>query len=144
MEDTWFERDLPVLDAAVRIYDETGRSMIRATELERVTGFDHDTVQRALRALNTDEYFEKATGAFGGQVLGVATPTGAARRAVGAWPSGDLLTERLIAALESAADDTSRPEEERGRFRQAATWIKGFGYQVAVGALGGAAGNFVN
>lgn len=59
MEDTWFERDLPVLDAAVRIYDETGRSMIRATELERVTGFDHDTVQRALRALNTDEYFEK-------------------------------------------------------------------------------------
>jgi hypothetical protein len=50
------------------------------------------------------------------------------------------LTERLITALESAADDSARPEEERGRFRQAARMLAGLGCQVAVGALGDRAG----
>ena len=52
-EDTWTTRDLPVLRAVVDIYDTTGRSIIRARDIETATGFDKDTVQRALRALNT-------------------------------------------------------------------------------------------
>jgi hypothetical protein len=87
MEDTWFERDLPVLDAAVRISGQTGRAMIEPAEIERITGLDRDAVQQALRALRTGGYFEKVDVEWGG-ILGVSTPTAAARRVVGAWPSG--------------------------------------------------------
>lgn len=138
MEDTWFDRDLPVLDAAIRIYDRTGRAMIRAADLERASGLDCQTVQQALRALHAEDYFEKVARAFGGHVLGVATPTGEARRAVEAWPSGEVLTKRLVDALESAADEKARPDEERSNLAQAAAWLEGFGYEVAVEALGGA------
>lgn len=144
MEDTWFQRDRLVLDAAVRIHDQTGQSTITAAALERESGLDKDTVRRALHALRTGDYFDKVLGTAQGPIMRVGRPTAEARRAVGAWPSGAGLAERLVAALESAADDATRPDEERSKFRQAATWIKGFGYQVAVGALGGAAGNFVN
>jgi hypothetical protein len=35
MEDTWTSRDLPVLRAAVQIYEDTGRAMIRAGDIAR-------------------------------------------------------------------------------------------------------------
>ncbi|MFV8173819.1 hypothetical protein [Mycolicibacterium peregrinum] len=143
MDDTWFERDLPVLDAAVKIYDETGRNTIKVSELAKATGFDRTVVMQAARALMSGDYFEQILGTWH-TVLGVGAPTGAARRAVGAWPSGDVLTKRLVEALEAAADDASRPDEERGKLRQAARMIAGFGYQVAVGALGGAGGNLIS
>lgn len=143
MDDTWFGRDLPVLDAVVRLYDE-GDTLIKASEVVSATGFDEQVVQQALRALRTGDYFEKVSASWGSGVMAVSTPTAAARRAVGAWPTAEVVVQRLVEALESASNDDARPEEERGKFKQAATWLGSFGYQVAVGALGGAGGNFIS
>jgi hypothetical protein len=47
--DTWSTRDLPVLQAVVDTYEDSGTYLTRATAIERRTGLDHEAVQRALR-----------------------------------------------------------------------------------------------
>ena len=74
-EDTRKTRDLPVLRAVVDIYDESGTYNTRATGVERRTGLDHDTVQRALRRLNSaPSFFEKVVDASGGQIIMAGPP----------------------------------------------------------------------
>lgn len=141
-DETWATRDFPVLKAAVEIYDQTGRNP-SAAELGDVTGFDNDTVQRALRALYREPYFEKGMNAFSGQILAVGPPTSAALRVAGQWPTPENQLERLVAAFEAAAADEARPDEERGRAKQVGLWLTGALSQVAIGALGGAGGNML-
>lgn len=143
MPDTWESRDLPVLKAVVELYEEGGRGP-KVSAIEARTGFDHDTVQRALRALYTEPYFEEGKGAWGAGLLMVGKPTSAALRVAGQWPTPETQLERLVAALEAAAADDARPEQERSRFKQAAFWLGGAASQVAIGALGGAGGNLIN
>jgi hypothetical protein len=144
-EDTWNARELPVLQAVVDIYDESGSYLTRATSIERRTGFDHDTVQRALRRLNSQpSSFEKVVEASGGQVIMVGPPTAEALRVAGAWPSPEVLLRRLISSLETAAEDETRAPDERSKLRQAATYLGSFATQVAIGALGGAGGNVLS
>ncbi len=141
-EDTWNNRDLPVLKAAVEIYDRTGRT-IKPREIEQACGLDEETVQRALRALNRESYFEKTTGSFGGGILLVGAPTAGALRVAGQWPTPEAQLERMVAALEAAANDEGRDDEERSRFRQAILTLRGTAYQLAIGALSGAGGNML-
>lgn len=141
MDDTWTNRDLPVLRAAVEIYDRTG-SFVQPHEIVDASAFDHATVQRALRALCREPYFESEETDFDG-IAAVGPPTGAALRVAGQWPSPENQLERLIDALQAAADDDSRPEEERSRFRQAAAWLGTTASAIAIGALGGAGGNML-
>ncbi|WP_137145094.1 hypothetical protein [Mycolicibacterium sp. CR10] len=142
MADTWESRDLLVLKAAVELYDEKGRSP-RASDLERATGFDKDTVQRALRALYSEPFFEQGVESSGNQIIIVGEPTSAALRVVGQWPTPESQLERLVAALQAAADDEDRPEEDRSKFKQAILTLRGAAWQVALGALSGAGGNLM-
>jgi hypothetical protein len=141
--DTWMTRDLPVLRAAVEIFDQRGRNP-GADELGAACGFDKDTVQRALRALHREPFFEEGMTAFNGDILAVGPPTGAALRVAGQWPSPEVQLERLIAAFQAAADDEARPQEERKRAKQAGLWLAGALSQVAIAALGGAGGNMLS
>ncbi len=141
-EDTWNNRDLPVLKAAVELYEEKGRGP-RVSAVEERTGFDPDTVQRALRALYSEPYFEEVRMASGVGYIMVGKPTSAALRVAGQWPTPEAQLERMVAALEAAANDEGRDEEERSRFQQAKLTLKGAAYQIAIGALGGAGGNLV-
>ena len=142
-DDTWLSRDLPVLQAIVEIYDSTGGG-IQARQIESKVGMDAETVQRALRALYTEPYMQEGTTAFGGDILFVGPPTGDALRVAGAWPTPENLLQRLITALERAGNDETRTDEERGKLRQAASWLGSFASQVAIGALGGAGGNIIS
>lgn len=143
MADTWDSRDLPILRAAVELYDQTGRNP-SAAELGAACGLDKDTVQRALRALYREPFFEEGVTSWGGGILAVGPPTSAALRVAGQWPSPEVQLDRLIAALQAAATDEERPEEERGRFKQAALWLGGTASQVAITALGGAGGHLLS
>lgn len=142
MPATWESRDLPVLKAAVELYEEKGRGP-RVSAIEERTGFDHDTVQRALRVLYTEPYFEQVRTASGAGFIVVGKPTSAALRVAGQWPTPETQVERLIAAFEAAADDESRPKEERSRAKQVGLLLTGALSQVAIGALGGAGGNML-
>ena len=134
---------MPVLRAAVDIYEQTGRT-IKPREIEQKTGFDEETVQRALRSLSRQPYFEKTTGTWGWGTLLVGAPTADALRVAGQWPTPENQLERLIAAFEAVAADEARPEEERSRAKQVGLWLTGALSQVAIGALGGAGGNMLS
>ena len=61
-EDTWNTRDLLVLQAVVDIYEDSGTYLTRAIAIERRTGVDHDTVQRALQVLDGRDSADLADG----------------------------------------------------------------------------------
>lgn len=143
-EETWTTRDLPVLRAIVDHYEETD-DPVHMRDIELRTGFDEDTVQRALRKLDTrPSFLDDVTGSAQGTIVYVGAPTHEALRVAGAWPSPDNVLERLIAALEEAADDEDRPDDQRSKLKQLALGIRSVGYQIAVGAIGGAGGNLLS
>ncbi len=130
MQSTWETRDLPVLDAIVRLYEGTGQPM-RFTAVVEASGLLAVDVEKALRALEQDDppLLTKITRAMGGNVVLIGGPTGAARRAVGAWPTPDGLTDRLAAAFAAAAEAESEPEK-RGILRRTADLFGGVGKEV--------------
>lgn len=140
---TWESRDLPVLKAAVELYEEEGQGPT-AYDIAVRTGFDEETVQRALRFLYTEPYFVGGNDSGNGGILWVGAPTGDALRVVGLWPTPENQLERLIAAFQAVAADESRPEEERTCAQKVGLWLTGALSQVAIGALGGAGGNLIN
>jgi hypothetical protein len=105
-EDTWASRDLPVLRAAVDLHEQSDGDDVSPGDIRRITGFDEETVQRALRALkSTPSFFEDMYTTANGDIYYIGAPTARARQLAGAWPSPDGLLENLIAALQAAADD---------------------------------------
>ncbi|MGB8207378.1 MAG: hypothetical protein WCF69_07150 [Mycobacterium sp.] len=144
MDDTWTNRDLPVLKAVVEIYEATGRTMIGPREIAAKAGLDQEVTERAIRALYRQPYFEPGTNSFGGHYVGVGAPTGEALRVAGQWPTPENLLERLIAALEAAGDDETVAEPERSKLKQIALGLRGAAYQVAIGALSGAGGHMLS
>jgi hypothetical protein len=142
VEDTWTNRDLPVLRAAVVIYDKSGRANIRVNDIERAVEFDKDTIQRALRALSREPFFEEE-GSVEGQTgfVYIGAPTGEALRVAGQWPTPENMVERLIAAFEAAGDDETLDPPERSKAKQAALWLGDTLSKIAIGALGGAGGH---
>lgn len=131
-----------MLKAVVELFEATGRGP-RVTDVARKVGFDAETVERALRALYTEPYFEKPMGSWQKQFIFVGAPTSAALRIAGQWPTPEGQLERLIAAFEAVAADNTCPEEERSRAEKVGLWLTGALSQVAIGALGGAGGNLM-
>ena len=117
MESTWEQRDLPVLDAIVRYFDEEDSAVIPdVATFAEITRMDPGQVGRAVRAL-----------------MGV---TDEARQAVGQWPSPEVWVDRLVQALREAAEREPDPEK-KGRLRAMAEGLGGFARDVAVGVLSG-------
>jgi hypothetical protein len=136
MESTWERRDLPVLDAVVRYFDEHDGAEIPDVEtFAKLTGMDPTQVARAVRALSPR--FIKTQASLGGLMeVAVMGVTDEARQAVGQWPSPEVLVERLVQALREAAEREPDPER-RGRLRALAEGLGGFARDVAVGVLSG-------
>jgi RIO-like serine/threonine protein kinase len=88
-EDTWTTRDLPVLRAVVDIWDRTG-DVVDADDVKRVVGLDKNTVQRALRALNTEPFFRDVTEVASGEIWMIGAPTGDALRVLTATEDADV------------------------------------------------------
>jgi hypothetical protein len=144
MEDTWTNRDLPVLRTAVEIYDKGERANIRVSDIQRAVGFDKDDIQRALRALHREPYFDEE-GSSEGQTgfTFVGAPTGEALRVAGQWPTPESMVERLIAAFEAAANDEDLDEPDRTRAQKIRDGLLSGGSKIAIAALGGAGGHML-
>ena len=130
MEDTWAKRDLPVLDAAVRLLEED-RFPVYGQDIAKATGIPPDEVVRALLALE---------GPYLGQITKPLGPgpgrwhftqvTAAARETVGQWPSPDGLVARLAEGFQTAADQ-EHDRAQRKKLRQIADFLAGTGKEVA-------------
>lgn len=131
MEDTWFSRDLPVLDATVRLLDE-GNFMVRVIDIAEATGLDVRAVDRALDALEgryVVKYNKQMTGG-NPETWYVTKVTGAARQAVGQWPTPASVTARLAKAFGDAAETEADPDK-KGRLQQVASFLGSTGRDVA-------------
>jgi hypothetical protein len=124
--DTWFERDLPVLKAAVEVFERDGDPM-EAGDIAAALKLGPDIVQRALRALSAEPFFAKGMESGNGEILCVGKPTSQALRATGQWPSPVSLLDRLIGALEAAGEDAERVPEERSKLKQLALGLRSAG-----------------
>ena len=134
MDSTWENRDLPVLSAVAEELDRE-----HATDphtIARATGLDYDEVQRALRALLSEEPPLFKTGATrgGGDISLVHGLTGEARRRVGAWPTPDNMANRIVEALSEAANQTPDPEQ-RTRLQEAGTALANVGQAALAGVI---------
>jgi DNA-binding MarR family transcriptional regulator len=112
VDDTWFSRDLPVLEAAVRLNDADPYVGPTVRDIAADTGVDSDAVMRALKALEHTGYVEVRWMMSGGGSSRVSAVDERARRIAGAWPSAEDLADRILAVLderiEHAGDDEER------------------------------------
>jgi hypothetical protein len=131
MESTWETRDLPVLDAVVRYFDEHDGSEIPDVKIfAKLTGMDPSQVVRAVRALSPR--FIKTQGTLGGimhvAIIGI---TDEARERVGQWPTPEAVADRIVAALLEAAE--REPDEgKRSGLRAAAETLGSFGRDLLI------------
>jgi DNA-binding MarR family transcriptional regulator len=130
-EDTWFSRDLPVLDAAVHLVDAAAFAHPSAHELAERTGLELDQVLTALRALEQAGLIAVTFTMGGGRNSHVDAISGEARQLVGAWPSAGAIASRLVAELERRADAASS-DEERSKWRRLLDSVLGLGREVVV------------
>lgn len=101
VEETWTSRELPVLEALVRAFDEDANAAPTLAQLSEVTALGQPQVERALIKLAA------AAPPFisGRSVMELAYPariTGVTERALVAtrqWPSPEDAADRLVAAL---------------------------------------------
>lgn len=128
MEDTWAARDLPVLDAAVRLLEDDFE--VQVADIAAQTGFDAETVAQSLEALEGEYVVEVHRTMGDPSVWFIMKVTAAARRAVGQWPTPESLVEQLAAAFGEAAD-TEPDAEKKGRLRQVAGFLTSAGRDVA-------------
>ncbi|WP_256796274.1 helix-turn-helix domain-containing protein [Terrabacter sp. Ter38] len=105
LDDTWFSRDMPVLEAAVALLEES-RPPVSDSEIAARTGIDRQHVMKALEALEEDfldvGWDDRADLRVSGVV---AACTSAARRATGQWPSAESLAERAIAVVDERIEN---------------------------------------
>ncbi len=132
VEDTWTDRDLPVLDAVVRLLDQ-GNFLVTVRDIAGETGLEPETVDRALEALEGPYVVEYEQFATGGDPSSwrVRKVTAAARQAVGQWPTAEGLITRLTEALSDAAEHEPDPEQ-KSRLRAIASSLGGSARQIAI------------
>jgi hypothetical protein len=111
VNDTWAGRDLPVLDAVVTALEDEFR--VSAAEIAAVTGIPGDEVVKAFYALRGTYTGELTVhmGPGAGRFF-VDSVTEEARRAVGQWPTGETLVERLADGIAQAAERETDPERK--------------------------------
>jgi hypothetical protein len=112
VQDTWAARDLPVLDATIRLLEES--YMVTVTDIAARTGLDEAAVAKALEALDPVYVdFRKTTTGGDPTFWYVLKVTPAARQAVGQWPTAESLIEALAREL-TAAGQQEQDAERKG------------------------------
>jgi hypothetical protein len=111
VQDTWAARDLPVLDATVRLLEQS--YMVTVTDIAASTGLDAGAVAKALESLDPVYVdFRKTTTGGDPRFWYVFKVTPEARRAVGQWPTAEALAGRLAEELAAAARQESDAERQ--------------------------------
>lgn len=139
MEDTWANRDLPVLTYLVQQLDDPDTYWVEAASIPVALGLSERDVKAALTALGSADpvYIEGNDVAEFRHYVRITGVTERARRAVGAWPTAEGLADSLLAALDRAADAEPDPAK-KSRIKQVSGLLGGALRDVAVEVAGAA------
>ncbi len=135
MESTWETYDVPVLEAAITYAEEHGAPPgATGAQIAEMTGLPVEDVGRALTRLE-GEYVKVQKPAGPGPSRWRADGIYAdGRRVVGQWPTPETSAERLVAALNQAADAEPDPVQ-KGKLRRAADAVGSISGQVLAGVV---------
>lgn len=116
----------------MEVFERTGR-VLSPNEIVEQSGLQADQVEAALRALEGEDppFITKLERRASGGISLVGKPTGHARRAVGAWPTPESIADRLIGALDDAAEREQDPER-KSWLRKTAAYLGNAGRDLAV------------
>lgn len=121
VEDTWGARDVPVLNAAVALLEQS--YMVTVSDIAERTGLELAGVARSLEAMDpTYVDFRKTETGGDPRFWYVYKVTPAARQKVGQWPTAESLVDRLATAFSEAADRETDPDQQE-RLRMAARLV---------------------
>ncbi len=133
MEDTWGNRDVPVLNAVVALLEHS--YMVTVSDIAQRTGLDLADVTRSLDAMDPVYLDFRKTETGGDSTFWyVLKVTPEARRAVGQWPSAEGVIDRLVKGFSDAADH-EEDAEKHYQLRQAASLLSDAVRDVAVKAV---------
>lgn len=135
MQSTWGNRDLPVLAAVAEILDE--EHVTDPNAIVAASGLGDEQVQRALRALSAEDPPLIEVKNQNGYITMVWGLTGEARRRVGAWPTSKDLADRIVEALNDAAEQASNPQDST-RLRNAGKALASVGQAALAGVISNA------
>lgn len=136
LADVWATRDFPVLVEVTRRID-AGEQYFSTDEVAEALNFTPEEVERAARALKRRGLVEDEGSGMGRTAF--SDVAGEAYFMTGLHPDGDEVLDRLISALEHAAEQAKDPEE-RGRLRRAAEALGSVTRDVAVNIVGAVVG----
>ena len=129
---------MPVLAAVVQICDENSWGEARPDAIAERTGLPLEDVVKALWKLSGERppFFDlaEASDVGGREIMSVSNPSGHAQRTVGAWPTPESVVDRMITALQDAAENADTPEE-RSRLQRASEAVGGVGRGVLTGVI---------
>lgn len=122
MDDTWFSRDLPVLDSIVSMVDKilvTG-TFPQLSDVADITQIEIMEVGKAAMALENASLIDLQRTMIGGNPAPwfVTRVSGEARQLVGAWPSPQSLATSVYQQLEELAESEGDSPKS--------SWIKSF------------------
>jgi DNA-binding MarR family transcriptional regulator len=133
VEDTWGNRDVPVLNAVVALLEHS--YMVTVSDIAQRTGLDLADVTRSLDAMDPVYLDFRKTETGGDSTFWyVLRVTPEARRAVGQWPSAEGVIDRLVKGFSDAADH-EEDAEKHYQLRQAASLLSDAVRDVAVKAV---------
>jgi hypothetical protein len=135
MESTWEGRDLPVLEAVVRLFDTRPEvTWVTVKGIADDVGMQPIEVYRAAKALSPTYLIFRETLADEPEPHRIEGVTDEARRAVGQWPSPASVADRIVRELLDAAD--REPDEaKRTKLRAAADALGGLGRDLLVNVI---------
>jgi hypothetical protein len=119
VESTWWNRDLPVLDAAVRLFQE--QDFVEVRDLARETGLDPNDVAHALLDMRY-EYVSEVQSMGDKEDWSIDGVTAAARRAVGQWPTPANIVASLAVAFSRQRSRSQTPSAGASSGRSPASW----------------------
>ncbi len=133
MEETWYSRDLPVLDTVVQLLDESPGGSLLGEQIVKRAGMDPADVERAVWALSPQYVIlgQQLAAEGGIDTQLVDGVTAEARRIVGQWPTGESLVDQLAAGIEQAAEKEADPEQKR-RLHTVARELGGAAKAIAI------------
>jgi hypothetical protein len=133
VDSTWETRDLPVLEAMVRHFDDVEVHRLDIDPLAAMTALPRTEVERALKALHeaVPPYIAGHMTAQASYPIVLSGVTERARRAVGQWPTPESWADRMTQALNEAADQEPNPEK-KGLLRQTADVVGGIAREVII------------
>jgi hypothetical protein len=132
----WYERDLPVLKAIIRLKDENPGQPLPRRRVAEATGMDPEAVRRAVHSLMDEPYIETG-GSLADMTEDIKRVTGDGKRAAGAWPTPDSLADTVREAILRAAEQEP-DDEKRGKLKAMGNWLAEGGRDIVTGLISGA------